>query len=77
MQDGSESSPHGNGKTNILKQYRMILLVVAANLVLWYFLPSYARMSLSATGSIFKEMLIILPPMFLFVGMGDAWPMGS
>ncbi len=73
MQNEAMKSNNGRQHRNVLKEYRMILLVAVANLVLWYFSPSKAHMSVNSTGSIFKEMLMILPPMFLFVGMIDQW----
>jgi uncharacterized membrane protein YraQ (UPF0718 family) len=61
-----------NRNTSI-KQYRMVIIAVIANLVLWAFSPDKARMSVSSTGSIFREILMILPPMFVFVGLIDQW----
>ena len=43
-----------NRNTSI-KQYRMVIIAVIANLVLWAFSPDKARMSVSSTGSIFRR----------------------
>ncbi|NLB74836.1 MAG: permease [Firmicutes bacterium] len=63
----------GNHKGGILKRYRVVILAILANLVLWLLSPDKARISLGTTGSVFKEMLMILPPVFFLVGMLDQW----
>jgi uncharacterized membrane protein YraQ (UPF0718 family) len=60
-------------KGSTFKQYRVVVLAVLANLVLWYFSPDRARISIGTTGSVFREMLMILPPVFFLVGMLDQW----
>lgn len=60
-------------KAGALKQYRMVIIAVIANLVLWHFSPDKARASIGSTGSVLKEMLMVLPPMFIFVGLIDQW----
>lgn len=62
-----------NRKVGVLKEYRIAILAVLANLVLLYFLPDKARISINTTGSVFKEMIMILPPVFFLVGMLDQW----
>lgn len=65
---------HSNaGPRNILREYRMVLLIALANVALWLFSPLKAGLSLNTTSSVFKEMLMILPPMFVFVGLIDQW----
>lgn len=57
----------------VVTEYRLVVLVVLANLVLWYLSPSKAAESASTAGKFLKEMLLILPPVFLFVGLLDVW----
>lgn len=64
------SSSH---KGSVFRQYRIVILAILANLVLWYFSPDRVRVSLSTTESVFREMLMILPPVFFLVGMLDQW----
>ena len=60
-------------KGSSVKQYRIVVLAILANLALWSFSPDKARISIGTTGSVFREMLMILPPVFFLVGMLDQW----
>lgn len=55
------------------QRYRPVILVIAANMVLWYFSPPAAGKSVATAISFFKEMLLILPPVFLLLGLLNVW----
>jgi len=57
----------------ILKRYRFFLALFAVNLALLYVLPEIGRHSLEITGNNLLEMLSVLPPIFVLLGLMDVW----
>jgi hypothetical protein len=55
----------------------MVIIAVIANLALWHFSPDKARASVGSTGSVLKEMLMVLPPMFILPGLKRKSPRGT
>lgn len=56
-----------------LKRYRLFLLVIAANLLLALWNPSLAESSVRKSASFLAEVLLILPPVMVLMGLLDAW----
>ena len=57
----------------ILKRYRFFLTLFGVNLALLYVLPEIGRHSLKITGNNLLEMLSVLPPIFVLLGLMDVW----
>lgn len=57
----------------LLKRYKMLLLISAVNIALLLTLPELGRKSLEITKSSLLEMLALLPPIFLLLGLLDVW----
>lgn len=58
---------------NIFKRYRFFLLLALVNLALLLAVPDIGRKSLSITWDNFLQMLLIIPPIFLLLGLMDVW----
>lgn len=56
-----------------LKTYRLFLLVIAANLLLALWNPSLAGLSVRKSAGFLAEVLLILPPVMVLMGLLDAW----
>jgi len=56
-----------------IKPYLLFLAVVFADLIIFFFKPALAAEIVSATGRHFLQMLSILPPIFLLIGLLDVW----
>jgi uncharacterized membrane protein YraQ (UPF0718 family) len=56
-----------------LRQYRFFLILLAINLLLVIFVPAIGRESFRITGESFLEMLLVLPPIFIILGLADVW----
>jgi uncharacterized membrane protein YraQ (UPF0718 family) len=56
-----------------LKRYRLTLALLALTILLWLWQPQLGREVGVRTTSIFKEMLGILPPIFILLGLLEAW----
>jgi len=57
----------------ILKRYRFFLVLFAVNLALLYLVPETGRHSFEITGENLLEMLSVLPPIFILLGLMDVW----
>lgn len=57
----------------LIKRYRMFLLLAAANTALLFAFPEIGSRSLSLTRSNLLEILSILPPIFILMGLLDVW----
>lgn len=58
---------------NQLKRYRVFLMLAALNLTILAFFPETGRKSVTITGSNLLEMLSIIPPIFILLGLLDVW----
>jgi uncharacterized membrane protein YraQ (UPF0718 family) len=56
-----------------LKKYMMFLSVVAVNLILTFWNPTLAELSVTKSLSFLKEVLLILPPVMVLMGLLDVW----
>jgi uncharacterized membrane protein YraQ (UPF0718 family) len=57
----------------LVKRYALFLLLFAGNLALFLFLPDLGRTSLSNMWDNFKEMIGVIPPIFILLGLLDVW----
>lgn len=57
----------------ILKRYWVFLLLVVINVVLGIIFPELGVKSLDITKSNVAEMLLVLPPIFILLGLLDVW----
>lgn len=57
----------------LLKRYRAFLLLLAVQLILGLTLPEIGRKSLELTGQNLLEMLSVIPPIFILLGLLDVW----
>jgi uncharacterized membrane protein YraQ (UPF0718 family) len=55
------------------KRYGAFLLVLAASIVAGLIFPEIGQLSLNNTVNNFKEMLSVLPPIFILLGLLDVW----
>lgn len=56
-----------------LKKYKVFLLLLIANLILGFFSPKIGVASLHITKSNLMEMLSVIPPIFILLGLLDVW----
>jgi uncharacterized membrane protein YraQ (UPF0718 family) len=56
-----------------LKRYRLTLSLLILTIVLWSFNPTLGRGITVRTSGIFMEMLGVLPPIFILLGLLEAW----
>lgn len=57
----------------IAKRYRVFLLLIALNIALLVFFPQMGNKSLQLTWNNFIEMLSVIPPIFILLGLLDVW----
>lgn len=57
----------------ILKRYRFFLVFFAVNIALLFIAPETGRRSFALTGDNLLEMVSILPPIFILLGLLDVW----
>jgi uncharacterized membrane protein YraQ (UPF0718 family) len=56
-----------------LKRYRAFIVVLAGLFVLTIFNPELGIKALSVTGYSLKEMIFVIPPIFILLGLLDIW----
>ena len=56
-----------------LKKYMMFSSVIAVNLILLLWSPSLVEVSVTKSLSFLKEVLLILPPVMVLMGLLDVW----
>lgn len=56
-----------------LKRYRVFLLLIIINIVIGIALPDIGLKSLSLTKDNFIEMMLVIPPIFVLLGLLDVW----
>jgi len=59
--------------SNIVKRYRFFLILLGINLSLLFIAPELGRISFCLTRSNLIEMLSVLPPIFILLGLIDVW----
>lgn len=57
----------------LIKRYRIFLIVLVAMIVLTLFNQQLGFKALSITGNSVKEMLLVIPPIFVLLGLLDVW----
>ncbi len=57
----------------LLKRYRVFLILLAINVVLGLILPDIGRRSAQLTWQNLLEMISIIPPIFILLGLLDVW----
>ncbi len=57
----------------LIKKYRLFIISVAALMVLFFVNREMAVKSMAITGYSFKEMLLVLPQVFILLGLLDVW----
>jgi uncharacterized membrane protein YraQ (UPF0718 family) len=61
------------GRFAVLRSWLLLVLTVAATLVLWLANRAVGAKAVSATLASLKEMLFVLPPIFIILGLLDVW----
>jgi hypothetical protein len=58
---------------NILKRYKFFLLLAGLNIGLIIFYPQIGMQSVQLTWTNLLDMLSVLPPIFILLGLLDVW----
>ncbi len=58
---------------SIARRYRLTLILIAAIILLWWWRPSVGQDAVFRTGRNFREMLGVLPPIFILLGLLETW----
>lgn len=56
-----------------LKRYKVFLILVIVNIVVGFALPKIGLKSLNLTKQNFIEMISVIPPIFILLGLLDVW----
>ena len=67
------AGPSGNQKQPFLKRYGAFFLLLIAGVVAGLLLPELGKTALNNTLGSLKEMLSVLPPIFVLLGLLDVW----
>ena len=70
---GQKPGQPNNAKQPFLKRYGAFFLLLAAGVVAGLILPDLGKQALNNTLGSFKEMLSVLPPIFVLLGLLDVW----
>ena len=70
---GQKPTQPGSPKQPFLKRYGAFFLLLAAGVVAGLILPDLGKQALNNTLGSFKEMLSVLPPIFVLLGLLDVW----
>jgi uncharacterized membrane protein YraQ (UPF0718 family) len=57
----------------LIKRYRFFLILVAVSILVIIFFPETGLKSLEITGSNLIQMLMVVPPIFILLGLLDVW----
>ena len=66
----------GDGRVNMkktLSRYRLFLIMLLADLLLLCMSPELGRKAVSLSGNHLLQMLSVIPPLFLLLGLLDVW----
>jgi uncharacterized membrane protein YraQ (UPF0718 family) len=58
---------------DFLKRYKVFLLLILINIAVCIFLPDIGLKSLNLTKQNFLEMISVIPPIFILLGLLDIW----
>lgn len=70
---GQKPGQPGGPKQPFFKRYGAFFVLLAAGAVTGLILPDLGKQALTNTLSNFKEMLSVLPPIFVLLGLLDVW----
>jgi len=70
---GQKPGQPDNARKPFLKRYGAFFLLLAAGVVAGLILPDLGKQALNNTLGSFKEMLSVLPPIFVLLGLLDVW----
>ena len=73
VQNPSQPGNMGNQKQPFLKRYGAFFLLLLAGVVAGLVLPDLGKAALNNVLGSFKEMLSVLPPIFILLGLLDVW----
>lgn len=59
--------------TKLVKRYKIFILLLSINIAALVVFPSMGRKAFQLTGSNILEMLSVLPPIFILLGLLDVW----
>lgn len=59
--------------TKLVKRYKVFILLLSINIAALVLFPSMGRKAFQLTGSHILEMLSVLPPIFILLGLLDVW----
>ncbi|SDK91518.1 permease [Natronincola ferrireducens] len=57
----------------LLKKYRFFLITVLTMVIIFYINKEMGRKAISVTSYSFKEMILVIPPVFILLGLLDVW----
>ncbi|QGU96881.1 permease [Clostridium bovifaecis] len=57
----------------LIKRYRVFLMLLVINIGVIIFYPALGQSSMKITGANLKEMLGVIPPIFILLGLLDVW----
>lgn len=57
----------------VCKRYSMALTLLAVNIILCFALPEIGFSAFDITAANLKEMLLVIPPIFILLGLLDVW----
>ena len=57
----------------LIKRYRVFLILFAVNLVISLVMPEIGLTAFSNTAKNIKEMISVIPPIFILLGLLDVW----
>ncbi|RDU24408.1 permease [Anaerosacchariphilus polymeriproducens] len=57
----------------IIKRYKFVFIIIIFNLIMLLLKPDIGMNSIETTAVNLKEMLCIMPPVFLLIGILDVW----
>jgi uncharacterized membrane protein YraQ (UPF0718 family) len=56
-----------------LKRYKVFLLLILVNVIIGFIMPGIGLKSISITKQNFMEMISVIPPIFILLGLLDVW----
>jgi len=58
---------------SIAKRYRFFIIMFLINIILLFAAPEVGKSSFKMTASNFMEMMLVIPPIFVLLGLLDVW----
>jgi uncharacterized membrane protein YraQ (UPF0718 family) len=70
---GPDQAPRSSRLRETLRRYGFFLVLLLINLLLLLFFPVIGRESFRITGESLLDVLLVLPPIFIILGLADVW----